>query len=465
LPFSSSPNKSGQVSKTPNKKETIKMNSKWISRIAALILVMITLINTSIGYATNIDKSSQSTHRPQSIDCQGAQAGDTLSMLYSWVGAEESHYLQIIQPLATDCGIVFDTDHNFSDLDQRVQDGNPPDIVISNQAALANYRDQLIPLDTLGADHNNYEDLFIQLGNVDNQWFGLPVKMNLKSLIWYSPAAFLAGSYQVPTTWNELNSLVEKMKTDGKVPWSMGFESGGADGWAGSDFIQDILLVQQDSTYINNIIAGKVRYNDAGVKQAYQAYGKWAKDPLYTPGGAAGTISTNFFDAIDAVFSSPSTAMMVRQADFAGGVISNTHPGYVFGVDYDFFAVPGAHGVQGGADILMAFKDTPAVRALITYLTSLPGGANWAAEDFDLSPNKGAIGNYSDPIAEKENDILNHAAGFTPDLGDTIGGEFQTAEWQAIINYINGGDLDAALAAAEQGQPFYSTIYIPLIQH
>jgi alpha-glucoside transport system substrate-binding protein len=458
------------------------MNTKWISRLAAFFVVTIISMNASTGYATNIHKTSQSgqpvssqkgnlapsgqsARTPQSIDCQGAQPGDTLSMLYSWEGVEESHYLQIIQPLVTDCGIVFDTYHNFGDLDQMIHDGNPPDIVIWNQAALANYRDHLVPLDTLGADRNNYEDLFVQLGVVDNQWLGMPVKMNLKSLIWYSPAAFQAGSYQVPATWDELNTLVEKMKTDGKVPWSMGFESGGASGWAGSDFIQDLMLVQQDSTYVNNLIAGKIRYNDDGVKQAYQAYGKWAKDPLYTPGGASGTISTNFSDAIDAVFSSPPTAMMVRQAGFAGGVISDTHPGYVFGVDYDFFAVPGAHGVQGGADILMAFNDTPAVRASITYLTSLPGGAAWAAEGFDLSPNKGAIGSYPDPAAEKENDILNQAAGFTPDLGDTIGGEFQTAEWQAIIDFVNGGDLDAALAAAEQRQPYFSYIYVPLIQH
>lgn len=464
------------------------MKIKWISRLAAFFVVMMISINASLGYAKDIDKTSPlsrptnsqkaylvplnrptAQNRPAdvsaSIDCQGAQAGDTLSMLYPWQGVEESHYLNIIQPLVTDCGIVFDTYHNYSNLDQMIHDGNPPDIVIWDQAAVANYRDHLIPLATLGADRNNYEDLFIQLGVVDNQWLGIPVKMNLKSLIWYSPAAFQAGGYQVPTTWDELNSLVEKMKTDGKVPWNMGLESGGATGWTGSDFIQDIMLVQQDSTYVNNIIAGKIRYNDDGVKQAYQAYGKWAKDPLYTPGGAAGTVSTNFADAIDSVFSSPASAMMVKQADFTSTVISNTHPSYVFGVDYDFFPVPGMHGVQGGADILMAFKDTPATRALITYLTSQTGGANWASEGFDLSPNKGAIGNYSNPITEKENGVLGLATGFTPDLGDTIGGGFMSAEWQAIINYVNGSDLDSALAAAEELQPFYAYVYIPLIQH
>lgn len=42
--------------------------------------------------------------------------------------------------------------------------------------------------------------------------------------------------------------------------------------------------------------------------------------------------------------------------------------------------------------------------------------------------------------------------GFTPDIGDTITGGFGKAEWTAIVNYVNGQDLDAELAAAAQVQ-------------
>ena len=48
------------------------------------------------------------------------------------------------------------------------------------------------------------------------------------------------------------------MVADGNVPWSMGFESGDATGWTGSDFIQDILLVQKGPEYVMNIISGKM---------------------------------------------------------------------------------------------------------------------------------------------------------------------------------------------------------------
>jgi alpha-glucoside transport system substrate-binding protein len=97
---------------------------------------------------------------------------------------------------------------------------------------------------------------------------------------------------------------------------------------------------------------------------------------------------------------------------------------------------------------MMAFNDTPAVRALVAYLSSLEGGANWARAGFDLSPNKGAAGNYTDPALLKKGEALANTQGFTPDIGDTIPGGFGSAEWKAIVDYLNGGDLATALAQA-----------------
>jgi alpha-glucoside transport system substrate-binding protein len=309
-------------------------------------------------------------------------------------------------------------------------------------------------MDQLGAHRENYADFFVNPGTVDGKWLGLPVKADVKTIIWYSPANFKADGYEVPKTWDELDALVEKMVADGRVPWSMGLESGDATGWTGSDFIQDILLVQQGPDYVNKIISGDVPYNDPGVKQAYEAYGKWAKDPKYTVGGAQGTLSTKFLDAIYKPFSDPPEAMMVKQSGFAGAEIAKQFPDLKQGIDYDFFVVPGAQGLQGGADWLMAFSDKPAVKALVAYLSSTEGGANWAKATFGLSPNKGAAGSYTDPALQKLGDALANTKGFTPDIGDTIPGGFGSAEWKAIVDYLNGGDLDKDLAdvAAVQKQ-------------
>ena len=201
-----------------------------------------------------------------------------------------------------------------------------------------------------------------------------------------------------------------------------------------------------------DIIDGSVPYSDAGVVQAYETYGKWAKDPAYTVGGAQGTLSTAFLDAIYKPFSDPPEAMMVKQSGFAGGEIAKQFPDLQFGSDYDFFVVPGAKGLQGGSDWMMAFSDKPAVQALVSYLASPEGGANWAAAGFDLSPNKGAAGNYTDASLEKKAEAFYNTQGFTPDIGDSIPGGFGSAEWTAIVDYLNGGDLEAALTQAASVQ-------------
>jgi alpha-glucoside transport system substrate-binding protein len=390
----------------------------------------------------------------EGVDCMGAASGDEVSVLYQWSGAEEEKFNTVVKPLVDACGIeiVATTTRDAAVLDTKAQ-STPPDVVFwPTTAPLTLYTDQLKALSGLGADPSNYAPYWQDMGTVGGQWLATPVKADIKTIIWYSPANFDLFGYTVPTTWEELEALVEQMVADGNVPWSMGMESGAATGWTGSDFIQDILLVQQGPAYVLDIIAGTVAYNDAGVKQAYETYGKWAMDETYTVGGATGTVSTPFLDAIYKVFSDPPEAMMVKQSGFAGGVVAEQYPDLVYGTDYDFFAVPGAQGMQGGADFMMAFGDSSAAKALVAYLAGPKGAAEWAKAGFDLSPNRMALGNYADTALVKKSLALAGAAGFTPDIGDTVPAPFGEAEWKAIVDYVNGADLDEALTAAAAAQ-------------
>jgi alpha-glucoside transport system substrate-binding protein len=390
----------------------------------------------------------------EGFDCMGAASGDQVSVLYQWSGTEEEKFNTIVKPLVDTCGIEIVATFSRDDavLDTKAK-STPPDVVIwPKTAPLTLYTSQLKDLGSLGADPANYASYWQNMGSVGGKWLAAPVKADIKTIIWYSPANFDLFGYTVPTTWAELDALVEKMVADGNVPWSMGMESGAATGWTGSDFIQDILLVQQGPQYVLDVISGKVAYNDAGVKQAYETYGKWAMDEAYTVGGATGTVSTPFLEAIYKVFSDPPEAMMVKQSGFAGGEVTSQYPDLVYGTDYDFFAVPGAQGMQGGADYMMAFGDSPAAKALVVYLTSPKGAAEWAKAGFDLSPNRMALGHYPDTALVKKSIALAGAAGFTPDIGDTIPAPFGEAEWKAIVDYVNGADLAAALDAAASAQ-------------
>jgi alpha-glucoside transport system substrate-binding protein len=128
-------------------------------------------------------------------------------------------------------------------------------------------------------------------------------------------------------------------------------------------------------------------------------------------------------------------------------------PELQFGTDFDFFHFPGADGVQGGADWMMAFSDEPGVRAIVAYLTSAEGGAHWAQTGFGLSPNSGSAGNYADPISAALADVLASASAATPDIGDSIQPSFGSAEWQAIVDVVSGASsIEAALEQAAAAQ-------------
>ncbi len=411
--------------------------------LVGLLMVLALLLAACAGG----DAEQDSGMTDSGIDCMGAQSGDEISMLYQWSGVEEENIMAILKPLVDACGITIvpESTRDQALLDTRVQAGTPPDIAFWNVTQLTQYEDQLVAMTDLGVNTDNYADYWKNIGTVNGKWLGLPVKADPKTLIWYSPANFEAAGYSIPTTWAELDALVEQMVADGKVPWSLGMESEDATGWTGTDFVQDILLVKQGPEYVMGIIDGSIPYNDPGVKEAYEIYGKWAMDEMYTVGGAAGTVSVGFNDAILKVFSSPPEAMMVKQSGFAGGTITATYEDLVYGTGFAFFGVPGAQGLQGGSDWMMSFSDSNAVKALVAYLSSDMGGEKWAEVGFDLTPNSAGAGAYVDPALLQKGEILANATGFTPDIGDSIPGGFGSAEFSGITEYVNGGNLDAIL--------------------
>lgn len=382
------------------------------------------------------------------INCGEAQEGDEITMLYQWSGVEEENILAILQPFVDACGVVVtpESTRDQAILDTRIQAGTPPDIAFWNVSQLEQYADQIVPLTDLGVVAENYPDFWQELGSINGEWLGLPVKADVKTLIWYSPLNFEAFGYEVPETWADLEELVETIAQDdaSPVPWSMGFESEGATGWTGTDFIQDILLVTQGPEFVMGIIDGSIPYNDPAVAEAWEIYGQWATDAAYTVEGSEGTLAIGFNDAILRVFQDPPEAMMVKQSGFAQGTILEQFPDLVFGEDYAFFGVPEAQGLQGGADWMMAFSDEPAVAALIEYLSSEAGAQRWAEIGFDVSPNTAATAYENEALGARA-ELLANTEAFVPDIGDSITGGFGTAEFQGVTEYVSGGDLQSIL--------------------
>ena len=83
---------------------------------------------------------------------------------------------------------------------------------------------------------------FHDAGTRFGRLIGLPIRQNVKSLVWYPPDVFQDQGYAVPTDWGELQALIDRMVDDGFVPWCLGVEAFGASGWPATDWVEDILL-------------------------------------------------------------------------------------------------------------------------------------------------------------------------------------------------------------------------------
>jgi alpha-glucoside transport system substrate-binding protein len=388
------------------------------------------------------------------IDCLDAAPGDSLTVVYPWKGADQEKFTRLLDQIERACGIVFEVEviDNITDLDIRMQ-VDPPDILIwHNLVPLSLYQQQLRDLERLGANPEYYPAYWRELLWQSETWVALPIRAEIQSLVWYSPLNFEIHEYSVPTTFEELETLMAEMISDGVIPWSMGFEEQADTGAAGAAFIQDILLVQQDWHLAYDLIDGEIPYNAPQIAEAFETYLAWASDPAITPGGAEGVLSTNVNDAILAVFSQPASAMMVRQAGFAGDVIFADEPERIFSLNYDFFVFPGTNGLQGEADFIMAFSDTSAVRTMVTFLTSPQGAVAWAQSGFYLSPNTQSLGQYLNQRNQKMAEILANADGLALNLESAIPAPFGQAERRAVREILEEGQLLYQLNDVTQAQ-------------
>src|SRR5690606_139199 len=123
-----------------------------------------------------------------------------------------------------------------SNIDVQVQGGNPPDISIFPQPGkLADFAREgtivALPDDVATAVDANWPESWVEFGNVDDTQYGVPVKSDLKSLVWYQPGRFEEAGYEVPETLDDFVALMDQMVADGNRPLCVGIESGVATGW------------------------------------------------------------------------------------------------------------------------------------------------------------------------------------------------------------------------------------------
>jgi alpha-glucoside transport system substrate-binding protein len=124
-------------------------------------------------------------------------------------------------------------------------------------------------------------------GNVDGTQYGVPVKTDLKSLVWYQPARFEAAGYEVPETFDEFTALVDQMDRRRRKPLCVGIESGQATGWTYTDWVEDMVLRQHGPDVYDQWVSNEIPFNDPQIVESMQTVlDLWSEDNVFASGGS-----------------------------------------------------------------------------------------------------------------------------------------------------------------------------------
>jgi alpha-glucoside transport system substrate-binding protein len=264
----------------------------------------------------------------------------------------------------TDIAFVGSSDFE-TQLRIRVDGGNPPAVALTPQpGSICVFADDghLTSLEDMGFDiaemETNHGKFWMDLGLcADGQHYGIPWFPNYKSIIHYNKTAFDAAGYQIPVTWEDLIALSEQMVADGTAPWCFGFGAGGATGWPGTDWIEDIFVRTAGADAYTQWFKHEIPFNDPRVVEAFDLLGEIIFPDGFVNGGAENIAAITFQDSPLPMFNDPPSCYMLKQGSF----ISNFFP-----VDkedqasfFPFPSIDGNAGAMGGGDTIMVFDPSP----------------------------------------------------------------------------------------------------------
>lgn len=292
------------------------------------------------------------------------------------------------------------------------------------------------------------------------QFFAVPYKADLKSLVWYSPDNFAEKGYAVPETLEDLMALTDKIVADGGTPWCIGLGSGGATGWPATDWIEDLMLRTHSAADYDAWVSNELKFNDPKVVEVLETFGSIAKDEKKVAGGVAAVGTTDFRDSPKGLFSVPPQCYMHHQASF---IPSFFPEGTVLGEDAAFFYFPAYAGKDLGKPVLGAgtlatiTKDSPEARAFVDFLMNPISNEIWMAQSGFLSPMKAAnIETYANDTLKGEGQILLNATTFRFDGSDLMPGAVGAGSfWTGMVDFVNG---KSAQEVADQIQASWDAI-------
>ena len=291
-------------------------------------------------------------------------------------------------------------------------------------------------------------------GTVKGKFYAAPFGSNMKSLVWYSPKQFKAAGYTVPTTWDQMTALADKMAADGKTAFCGGLGSGGATGWPATDWVEQVVLRDHGSAVYNGWVNHTIKFSDPRIVASMQKVASWMQNPKWV-GNVKGIATTTFQDAGKDIPGGKG-CMMLQQASFYGNIIAES--GATISPTGDAFAfyLPATNSkvtvpVVGGGEFTAAFSSRPEVQAVQAYLSSATFATSRVQLDNWISANSGVpLAAYKNPVDKLSATYLaNPKSTFGFDASDLMPAAVGAgSEWREFTAWFGEGKSIAEVVKA-----------------
>lgn len=398
---------------------------------------------------------------------EAASDQKTVNVFGAFVDEEARRFEEAIKPFEEQTGIdvIYEGSKDFETLiSVRVEGGNPPDIAgLPQPGLMANFASQgkLVPMwDSLAATVDaNYAPVWKDLGSYNGVPYGVFHRVNAKSFVWYPKKAWEKAGYEVPTTWNEMIALMDKMVANGHAPWSVGIEAGGATGWVGTDWVEDIMLRTVGPDVYDQWVNHEIPFNAPEVKEAFEILGDIWLNPKYVYGGTNTILTMSYTDSPRSMFDNPPKSWMHRQGNFVTGFLQDNIQANLE-EEVGVFPLPSINEefgipVLGGGDQFVVFNDRPEVRQFMEFLATWESGELWAKTGGALFPYLNQdLDAYPNEIERSLAEALVNAKVFRFDASDLMPGQVGAGSfWTGIVDWVNGKSVDAMLDTVEKSWP------------
>ncbi len=441
------------------------MKTRFFTSVAALALMAGTAHAQDLVFP--IGEGGFNWDSYESFAAEHDYSGETVTISGPWVGDDLDLVISMLAYFeeATGATVEYSGSDSFeSEIRRAAQTGGLPNLAVIPQpglmADLARQGD-IAPLgeDTAEWIVENYAagQSWVDLATSHNEQAGGDAlngffyKVDVKSLVWYSPPVFEELGYEIPTTMEELVGLSEQALADGFTPWCIGIGSEGATGWPATDWVEDIMLRTQPLEVYDQWVSNEIPFDDERVVSAIEVFGSFARNEEFTGMTPAEVVANDFRDAPDGLFEIPPQCLMHRQASFIPTFFPED-------AEFDFFYFPPFEAEDLGSPVLGAgtawsiTQDSEAARGMIEWLKTPISHELWMAQSGFLTPHTGVDTElYGDETLRGMGEILLEATSFRFDASDLMPSEIGAgAFWTGMVEYMRTGEAAEEAASIQR---------------